>query len=215
MARVGIPAGLQGCLFSLSNVVLQGAINTYDSIVVAGYSAGASIEQFIYIATNAFHHACQTFTSQNLGARQRRRILRTLRVCMLCTMTLGGLLCAAVLAFAGPLVSIYNSDPAVIQAGVARLWTVVPFYVMFAVGDVLVGAIRGCGAAVAPVVINLLTTCALRLAWVRFLDTSVVGVTWVYASYPVSWAAMMLALAAFWLYLRRRLLADAPDVPET
>ena len=62
MARVGVPAGLQGCLFSLSNVVIQGAINSYDSIIIAGYSAGASIEQFVYIATNAFHHACQTFT---------------------------------------------------------------------------------------------------------------------------------------------------------
>ena len=211
MARVGVPAGLQGCLFSLSNVVIQGAINAYDSIVVAGYSAGASIENFIYIATNSFHHACQTFTSQNLGARQRRRIIRTVRICMLCTLTVGGALSAAVLAFDRPLVGIYNSDPAVIQAGAERLWTVVPFYVLFAVGDVLVGVIRGCGASVAPVVINLLATCALRLAWVRLLDTSVVGVVWVYASYPISWTVLLAALAAFWLYLRRKLLADAPE----
>lgn len=208
MARVGVPAGLQGCLFSLSNVVIQGAINTYDSIVIAGYSAGANIENFIYIATNSFHHACQTFTSQNLGARQRRRILRTARLCMLCTLTLGGLLSAAVLGFARPLVSVYNNDPAVIQAGAERLWTVVPFYVLFAAGDVLVGVIRGCGASIAPVVINLLATCVLRLAWVHLLDTSVVSVIWVYASYPISWAALLLALAAFWLYLRRKLLAD-------
>lgn len=214
MARVGVPAGLQGCLFSLSNVVIQGAINTYDSIIIAGYSAGASIENFIYIATNAFHHACQTFTSQNLGARQRLRIFRTARLCMLCTLTLGGLLCAAVLSFAGPLVSIYNNDPAVVQAGIARLWTVVPFYLLFAAGDVLVGVIRGCGAAVAPVIINLLATCALRLAWVQMLDTSVVSVTWVYASYPVSWAVLLLTLAAFWLFLRRKVLADAPEAAE-
>lgn len=212
MARIGVPAGLQSCLFSLSNVVIQGAINSYDSIVVAGYSAGASIENFIYIATNAFHHACQTFTSQNLGARQRRRILRTLHICLLCTVALGGALCVLVLSLARPLTGIYNSDPAVIEAGAARLWTVVPFFLLFAVGDVLVGVIRGCGSAVAPVVINLLATCVLRLAWIQMLDTRAVEVTWVYASYPVSWAALLAALAAFWLYLRRKLLAgEASD----
>ena len=211
MARIGIPAGLQGCLFSLSNVVIQGAINSYDSIVIAGYSAGASIEHFVYIATNAFHHACQTFTSQNLGARQHRRILRTLHICILCTVVLGGALCGLVLGLARPLISIYNSDPAVIEAGAARLWTVVPFFLLFAVGDVLVGVIRGCGSAVAPVVINLLTTCVLRLAWIQMLDTSAVDVTWVYASYQVSWAALLAVLAVYWLYLRRKLMAGKPE----
>ncbi len=215
MARVGIPAGVQGCLFSLSNVALQGAINSYDSIVVAGYSAGASIENFLYISMNAFHHACQTFTSQNLGARRHRRIFRTVRLCLLCTLVLGIAQSAAVSAFARPLVSIYNNDPAVIQAGAERIWTVVPFYVIFGVADVLVGAIRGCGSPVVPVVINLLATCVLRLLWVRFLDTSVVDVAWVYASYPVSWTVLLAALAVFWLYRRQKLRAEMrPDEEE-
>jgi len=111
-------------------------------------------------------------------------------------------------AFARPLVSIYNNDPAVIQAGAERIWTVVPFYVIFGVADVLVGAIRGCGSPVVPVVINLLATCVLRLLWVHFLDTSAAKVAWVYASYPVSWAVLMLALAVFWLYRRRKLRAE-------
>ena len=215
MARVGIPAGVQGCLFSLSNVALQGAINSYDSIVVAGYSAGASIENFLYISMNAFHHACQTFTSQNLGARRHKRIFKTVRLCLLCTLVLGIAQSAAVSAFARPLVSIYNNDPAVIQAGAERIWTVVPFYVIFGVADVLVGAIRGCGSPVGPVVINLLATCVLRLLWVHFLDTSAVSVAWVYASYPVSWAVLMLALAVFWLFKRKKLRAEmSPDEEE-
>lgn len=208
MARVGVPAGLQGCLFSLSNVALQGAINSYDSIIVAGYSAGASIENFLYISMNAFHHACQTFTSQNLGGRRHKRIFKTVRLCLLCTLALGVAQSALVSAFARPLVSIYNSDPAVIQAAAERIWTVVPFYVIFGVADVLVGAIRGCGSPVGPVVINLLATCVLRLLWVHFLDTSVVNVGWVYASYPVSWAVLLLALAVFWLFKRQKLRAE-------
>lgn len=215
MARVGVPAGLQGCLFSLSNVALQGAINSYDSIIVAGYSAGASIENFLYISMNAFHHACQTFTSQNLGARRHKRIFKTVRLCLLCTLVLGIAQSAAVSALARPLVSIYNSDPAVIQAGAERIWTVVPFYVIFGVADVLVGAIRGCGSPVGPVVINLLATCVLRLLWVHFLDTSAVNVAWVYASYPVSWAALLIALTVFWLFKRKKLRAEmSPDEEE-
>lgn len=214
MARVGIPAGIQGCLFSLSNVALQGAINSYDSIIVAGYSAGASIENFLYISMNAFHHACQTFASQNLGARRRRRIFRTVRLCLLCTLALGIAQSAVVSVFARPLVGIYNSDPAVIQAGAERIWTVVPFYAIFGVADVLVGAIRGCGSPVAPVVINLLATCVLRLLWVHFLDTSAVNVAWVYASYPVSWTMLLTALAAFWLYRRRSLRLEAEEEEE-
>ncbi len=211
MARVGIPAGIQSCLFSLSNVALQGAINSYDSIVVAGYSAGASIENFLYISMNAFHHACQTFTSQNLGARQHQRIFQTVRLCLLCTLVLGILQSAVVSAFARPLVSIYNSDPAVIQAGAERVWTVVPFYVIFCIGDVLVGAIRGCGSPVAPVAVNLLACCVLRLLWVHFLDTSVVGAAWVYASYPVSWTVLLLALSAFWLCRRCKIRAEMDE----
>lgn len=215
MARVGIPAGVQGCLFSLSNVALQGAINSYDSIVVAGYSAGASIENFLYISMNAFHHACQTFTSQNLGARRHKRIFKTVRLCLLCTLVLGIAQSAAVSAFARPLVSIYNNDPAVIRAGAERIWTVVPFYVIFGMADVLVGAIRGCGSPVIPVAVNLLATCVLRLLWVRFLDTSVVNVAWVYASYPASWAALLMVLTVFWMFKRKKLRAEMnPDEEE-
>ena len=215
MARVGVPAGVQGCLFSLSNVALQGAINSYDSIIVAGYSAGASIENFLYISMNAFHHACQTFTSQNLGARRHKRIFKTVRLCLLCTLVLGITQSALVSGLARPLAGIYNSDPAVIQAAAERIWTVVPFYVIFGAADVLVGAIRGCGSPVVPVAVNLLATCVLRLLWVRFLDTSVVSVAWVYASYPVSWAVLLLALAVFWLFKRQKLRAEtSPDEEE-
>ena len=211
MARIGIPAGVQSCLFSLANAALQGSINAYDSIVVAGYSAGSSIEGFLYISMNAFHHACQTFVSQNLGAHAHRRILQTVRTCLLCTLVLGVVQSALVSLFARQLVSIYNSDPAVIQAGAERVWTVVPFYVIFGIADVLVGAIRGSGSPVAPVVVNLLATCGLRLLWVRLIDTSRFAVTWVYASYPVSWTALLLILVGFWLHLRRRFLPPAEE----
>ena len=117
IAHVGIPAGIQGCLFSLSNMVIQGAINSYGSVVMAGSSASYNIENFIYISMNAFHNACQTFVSQNVGAGKYERISPIVRRCIACQVTLGAVLCTFALTFKAQLIGIYNSDPAVIAAG--------------------------------------------------------------------------------------------------
>ncbi|MCQ5130963.1 MATE family efflux transporter [Butyricicoccus faecihominis] len=204
IARIGIPAGVQSCLFSLANVVIQGAINSYDSIIMAGSSAAANIENFLYSSMNSFHHACQTFTSQNVGAGRYDRIGRIVRTCILCTIVLGVTQSALADIFARPLISIYNSDPAVITAGAERLVIMATPYVIFGCADVLVGAIRGYGYPIAPVIINLLGTCGFRLLWISLLDTSKVSVHWVYMSFPISWVLISLALIPFWIYLRRR-----------
>lgn len=204
MARIGIPAGVQATLFSLSNVAIQGAINSYGSIIMAGCSAAASIENFLYFSMNSFHQAGQTFISQNVGAGRYDRVGHILRTCVLCTIVVGVAQSALTVLFSPQLISIYNSDPAIIQVGVERLWTVASCYTIFGVADVFVGAIRGYGIPLVPVVINLLGTCVFRLIWVGLLDTSRVGVTWVYLSYPISWALIGVALAAYWIYLRRR-----------
>lgn len=204
MARIGIPAGVQSTLFSLSNVAIQGAINSYDSIIMAGCSAATSIENFLYFSMNSFHQASQTFISQNIGAGRYDRVSRVLRTCVLCTLTLGVAQSALTVLFSRQLIGVFNSDPAVIAAGVERLWTVASVYVIFGVADVLVGAIRGYGIPLVPVVINLLGTCVFRLIWVGLLDTGSVGVFWVYLSYPISWILVVTSLAAYWTYLRRR-----------
>lgn len=204
MARIGIPAGVQACLFSLSNVVIQGAINSYGSVIIAGVGAAESIEGFLYTSMNSFHQACQTFVSQNLGAKAYNRVNRIVRTCLLYTLLLGIVQSVAVCIFSRPLIGIYNTAPDVIVAGSVRLWHVALVYVIFGLADVLVGAIRGCGIPIIPMIINLLGTCALRLVWVSMLDTSKVGVEIVYLSYPVTWAVILVATAAFWLYLRHK-----------
>lgn len=204
LARIGLPAGIQSCLFSLSNVVIQGAINAYGSVIMAGYSAGFSIENFLYISMNAFHHAAQTFISQNVGAGRYDRVIRILRTCMICTIAVGVIQSGLIVAFSEELVSIYNTDPAVIEAGSRRLWTVATFYVIYGMADVLIGAIRGYGMPLAPVIINLLGTCLFRIVWIGLLDTSYHPVEYVYLSYPLSWAIILVALSGFWFWLCRR-----------
>lgn len=211
MAHVGIPAGIQSCLFSLSNVVIQGAVNSYGSTIIAAVGAASSIEGFIYIAMNSFHQAAQTFISQNLGAGKYGRIGRVLRICLLSTLVIGVSLSALTVLLAHPLIGIYNGDPAVIQAGAERLYIVASVYVIFGIADVFVGAIRGCGVPIVPVIINLLGTCAFRLLWIAWLDTSRYGVEWVYISYPISWVLILVALVPFWFHLRRKKHAPLAD----
>ena len=204
MSKVGIPAGIQGCLFSLANLAIQGAINAYGSVVVAGSSAAGSIDGFIYVSMNTFHQTAQTFLSQNIGAGKYDRVKDILKKCLLCTVVTGAILCTVACVFSQPLLRIYNQDPAVVAAGTVRLYIAVAPYIIFGLADVLTGAIRGCGSPVRPVVINLLCTCVFRLLWIAAINTDTMPVTWVYASYPASWLVLLIALAVCWLRLYRR-----------
>lgn len=214
MAYIGIPACIQSALFSLSNIVIQSAINAYSSIIIAGFSAAFNIESFLYLTMNAFHQACQTFTSQNFGARDYSRIVRTVRICLLCTLAVGLLQSVLCVLLSHPLVGLYSNDPAVIQAGVDRLCMIAPFYTLFGLSDILVAGIRGCGVSITPAVINLLGICVFRLIWVAALDTSVVDVSLVYLSYPTSWTLLLSALILCWLIVRRKVrhkLSSSPN----
>ena len=204
MSKIGIPAGIQSCLFSLSNVAIQSAINAYGSVVIAGCSAASSIEGFIYVAMNSFHQAAQTFMSQNIGAGKYDRIRDILKRCILCTVVTGAALSALTLLLNQPLLRIYNEDPAVIAAGGVHLYMVATLYFIFGIADVLTGAIRGCGSPVAPVVINLLCTCVLRLLWVAVIDTNTMPISLVYASYPASWILLLTVLTFCWRRLYRK-----------
>lgn len=204
MAKVGIPAGIQSCLFSLANVVIQGAINAYGSIVVAGCSAAGSIDGFIYVAMNTFHQSAQTFLSQNIGAGKYERVKEILKKCLLCTVVTGALLSAVACIWSEPLLRIYNQDPDVLAVGVVRLRMVVAPYVIFGMADVLTGAIRGCGSPVLPVIVNLLCTCAFRLACIAAINTDTMPVTWVYMSYPASWMVLFTVLLICWCRLYRK-----------
>ncbi len=204
MAKVGIPAGIHSCLFSLANVVIQGAINAYGSIVVAGCSAAGSIDGFIYVAMNTFHQSAQTFLSQNIGAGKYERVKEILKKCLLCTVVTGALLSAVACIWSEPLLRIYNQDPDVLAVGVVRLRMVVAPYVIFGMADVLTGAMRGCGSPVLPVIVNLLCTCAFRLAWIAAINTDTMPVTWVYMSYPASWMVLFTVLLICWCRLYRK-----------
>lgn len=118
--RVGLPAGIQNCVFSMSNVIIQSSINSFGSVVIAGNSAAGNIEGFIYTAMNSIHHATVTATAQNMGAKQEKRVYQSLRVNIMLVIVVGLVLGILVVLFREPLLGIYSSDPAVIAAGARR-----------------------------------------------------------------------------------------------
>lgn len=126
-----------------------------------------------------------------------------MRITLLCTVVLGCAQSLLTVLFSQPLIGIYNTDSAVIQAGTQRLLIVGSTYTLWGIADVLMGGIRGHGITLAPMVINLLGICGFRLLWISLLDTPFVDVGWVYASFPISWACILFVLTPYWFHLRK------------
>ena len=163
---IGLPAGLQSTVFSLSNVVIQSAINSFGSTVVAGSSASSNLEGFVYTAMNAFAQAAVTFTSQNMGARKYHNLDRVMRNCLLCAVVTGILLGGGAALAGRQLLHFYSSDEAVIAAGYERLWIICGTYLLCGIMDTLASSLRGLGYSVLPMVVSLIGSCLLRLVWI-------------------------------------------------
>ncbi len=205
--RIGLPAGLQGSLFSISNVVIQSSINTFGATIVAGNSAASNIEGFVYMAMNAFAQAIVAFTSQNVGAGKYKRINKILLTTQLCVLVVGGVMGNAVYLFGEPLLGLYTDSPVVVAAGMKRLSVICTTYALCGMMDVMVGSLRGLGYSVMPMIVSLLGACAFRMAWISvlFMSERFHTIETVYYAYPVSWAVTLGTHIICFLVVRRRL----------
>ena len=186
--QIGLPAGLQSTVFSLSNVVIQSAINSFGSTVVAGNSAASNLEGFIYTGMNAFAQAAVTFTSQNVGARRYDNLDRVMRNCLLCV-TVVGLFLGCGAYFGGEvLLHFYSTDEAVVAAGLSRMQIICTAYFLCGIMDTLASCLRGRGYSVIPMVVSLVGSCLLRLVWIATIFRMFRSTGTLYISYPISWA---------------------------
>ncbi len=204
--QIGLPAGFQGTVFSLSNVVIQSAVNSFGNIAVAGNSAAANIEGFVYMAMNAFYQATISFTSQNYGAREYKRIYKILFAGELFVIVTGVLLGNLAVVFGETLLGIYSPSTDVVMAGMERLKIICTLYALCGVMDVLVGALRGIGYSVIPMIVSLVGACVLRLLWIAtvFKIPEYHNLTIVYLSYPLTWTITLSVHAVtFWLAARK------------
>lgn len=203
--QIGLPAGFQGMLFSLSNVVIQSSVNSFGATVVAGNSAASNIEGFVYVGMNAFYQAAISFMGQNVGAGKYNRVNKILLSAETCVIAVGLLLGNLVVLFAKPLLSLYTDSPAVVEAGVVRLNIICTIYFLCGMMDVMVGALRGLGYSIAPMIVSLLGACVFRLFWIAtvFQIDRFHTIETVYISYPISWTLTFLAHLVTFTIVRR------------
>ncbi len=210
--RLGIPAGVQSTMFSISNIIIQASINGFGPITVSGHAAAASIEGFVYAPMNSFHHAALSFTAQNIGAGKNKRINKALFIAPLCAMTIGLITGMAAYIFGDALLRIYitDSNPEVVnlivQKGLERMGTVCVLYFMCGMMDALSGLIRGAGYSLTPTLINLIGVCGIRLLWIYtvFATPAYHTINALLFSYPLTWGLVILSLVIFYFTVASR-----------
>ncbi len=202
IVQIGLPAGIQGTIFSLSNVIIQSSINIFGDIAMAGNAAAASIEGFVYTAMNAVSQACLTFTAQNYGASKLKNIRLILVQCVAIVTVVGVVLGVAAYVFSPQLLYIYNKDAAVIAYGVDRLAIVSTMYFLCGLMEVLVGSLRGMGRSFVPMLLSVVGVCGGRIIWIYTVFAAEHNLTMLYLSYPVSWllAIVMHLITYFVVY---------------
>ena len=185
--KIGLPAGMQGAIFSISNVLIQSSVNSFGSVAMAGNAASANIEGFVYNAMNAVYQTNLSFTSQNMGGKKYTRITKIMFTCLGTVTAVGMLLGFGAYAFGGELLRIYSTDPEVIQFGMLRMSIIATTY--FACGwmDTMVGSLRGLGYSVLPMIVSLTGACGLRILWIFTIFSQHRTLASLYISYPVSW----------------------------
>lgn len=204
--RIGLPAGFQGVVFALSNVVIQSSVNIFGNIVIAGNSAAANLEGFVYMAMNAFYQTTLSFVSQNYGAGEQKRINRIVLLGEACVIVTGTLLGNMVVFFGNDLLQIYSNNPEVIAAGMVRLHYISMIYALCGIMDVMVGALRGIGYSIMPMIVSIVGVCVLRLIWLAtvFQIPEFHKIETVYLSYPVTWILTSLVYIVFFVWIRIR-----------
>ncbi len=207
---LGIPAGIQGIVFSVSNIMIQSSINSVGDVAMAASAACTSIEGFVYIAMNAFHHAALTFTSQNYGAHKFERIKRGLISACVCVAALGLLMGTAAVLSGNRLLAIYSKSPEVIAAGKMRLDRICGAYFLCGLMDTVSGVLRGMGVSVLPVAVTIVGVCGIRLAAVFFGRpyVSAEDLNILFLSYVVSWTVVTLAHIITFIYIYRKKKAE-------
>ncbi len=205
MLKIGIPAGINSSLFSLSNVIIQSAVNSFNSsIIVAGNSVGSSLEGFVFTAMNSFHHSALTFSGQNIGAKKYDRLSKGIIICIGCVTVAGLVTGLGLLLLGEPLSYLYNKNPQVIYYAVFRMSIICPTYFICGIMDVINGSLRGLGHSMRPMLISLITVCGLRVFFVLYIFPYFQNLAFLYISWPVSWTISIIFQSILLVYFVKK-----------
>ena len=203
--RIGLPAGVQGMVFSLSNLLIQSAINSLGADAMAASAAAFTVEINVFCLTNGFGQAATTFVSQNYGAGNLQRCKDVTKVSLQLNVVLMLILSATILYFAEPLIRFFNEDAAVVELGITRLWFIIAPEIISVVMEIVSGSLRGYGISLAPAIITLVFVCGIRITWVFTVFEEYPTYAALMAVYGISWFFTMVFLIVAYVYYVRNL----------
>lgn len=202
MLRIGVPAGIQSSIFSIANVVIQSAVNSLGTTVMAASSAAYNLEIFAYYVLNAFGQACTTFTGQNYGAGKNDRCRRALKLCLIQSFILTAAVCALILIFSRPLMALFNGDPEVIELGVIRLMYLYLGYMFSFAQECFSGYLRGFGVSLTPALCSLVGICGVRFLWMFTVFKMYPSFATIMGVYPLSLGITTVAIVVMTVIFR-------------
>lgn len=207
--QIGVPAGIQSAVFSVANIIIQSAINSLGTVVMAASSAAYNIEIFTYDVLNSFSQACTTFVGQNFGAGELKRCKRTMLLCLAEGAVFLTAAIALVLPLGKPLLALFDSDPLVVEAGYVRLRTMLLAHYFSLAYEVLAGYLRGFSISVPPAILTMLGVCGIRLSWIYFVFPQHRTFQSIMLAFPISLAftALLMLAALLWYRPSRRFAA--------
>lgn len=210
--KIGLPAGLQSAVFAIANIVIQAAINSLGTVVIAASSAAFNIEIFAYYVLNSFSQACTTFVGQNYGAGQIKRCRKILLLCILEDALASATVIILVLLSGRLLLSIFSSDPQVIEIGYTRLLIILSAYTFSMLYENMSGYLRGFGDSLIPAVLTVIGVCAVRITWIYTVFQAYRTFTSILIAYPVSlFTTALLIFIALMIYRPSRRYAAANE----
>lgn len=209
IVKIGLPAGIQGSLFSISNVIIQSSINSFGEVLMSGNAAAVNIESFIYTGLNAFHQTVLNFTGQNIGANNYRRAKKSLVISLSCVLVIGLTVSTGAYLLGENLIGIYIPDsPEAVECGLIRLRCLFLPYFLLGMMDVSTGGLRGMGVSISPMIISILGVCGIRIGWIYtvFAIPEYHTPECLYFSYTLSWAVTFIAQTAayFIIYNKKK-----------
>jgi len=202
--QVGVPAGIQSTVINLSNALLQSSVNSFGSIAMAGYTAANNMLGFLYMSVNSITQACMSFTSQNYGVGKLKRMDKVLRDCVILSISIAAVLGGLAYCFGPQILTVYTSDPKVINCGMEILAYTSITYFLCGIMDLFPGALRGMGYSAVPMVLSVIGTVGTRIVWVFGIFPNHRSLSVLFVSYPVSWIITIVLQVVCFYFVRKR-----------
>ena len=207
---LSLPAGMQNAIFAIANLFIQAGVNSFPAVVVEGNSAAANADALVYDVMAAFYTACSSFMSQNFGAGNRRRVIRSYYISLAYSFGIGAVLGGMLLLFGDKFLMLFTTDPEVVQMGMDRLWVMGFSYAFSAFMDCTIAASRGIGKSAVPTAIVIMGSCVFRVIWVYTVFAYFHTIMSLYLLYIFSWSITAIAEIIYFRYSYRQKIAELP-----